>query len=88
MLFFSILGNFIFPSIEKMLQSLLPLRFSPFSRKLKSALDKGRPKVALFLHCTSYSTHCVILCSKDCSNTVTIIINITIIASPQKNDLA
>ena len=33
-----------------MLQSLLPLRFSPFSRKLKSALDKGRPKVALFFY--------------------------------------
>ena len=31
-----------------MLQSLLPLRFSPFSRKLKSALDKEQPKVALF----------------------------------------
>ena len=31
-----------------MLQSLLPLKFSPFSRKLKSALDKEQPKVALF----------------------------------------
>ena len=40
MLFFSILGNKKFFSIEKMLQSLLPLRFSPLSRKLKSARTK------------------------------------------------
>lgn len=31
-----------------MLQSLSPLRFPSFSRKLKSALDKWRLKVALF----------------------------------------
>ena len=30
-----------------MLQSLLTLRFSPFSRKLKSDFDKGRFKVDL-----------------------------------------
>ena len=48
MLFFSILGNKKFPSIEKMLQSLLPLRFSPFSRKLKSARTK-MTYVTLFL---------------------------------------
>ena len=46
-----------------MLQSLLPLRFSPFSRKLKSALNKGRLKVALF-----YTRKYWIICLKITDN--------------------